>query len=349
MQRICIKNFKVVKDADIEIMTRMRYTFFYCGLVLLSLIYSPPLLACDVLVVMSYHEDMPRVQEIRQGIEEVLQERCQTHYAYLDARQALQAAPAKAQQAFEFYQELQPDGVIAVDNEAQQLFVVPYLKDKVATPVIFCGVNMSAEDYGYPASNLTGVMERLHIAESIAFVQQLDMSIRTIGVLMKAGQKANDIWAQMEAEADMYSATLLPPRMVTTLSEAVQATRELREQSDALFLASLDSLRADDGTPLTAQKCIPSIADTFGKPLLGPNERPLQFGALCAVVEIVEEQGSTAASMLLQIFDGTPIAELPIVQNRKGKRMLNVTRLKALGIKPKPHVLQGVEFIQSQP
>ena len=41
------------------------------------------------------------------------------------------------------------DGVIAVNDNAQKMFVFPYLKDLVKTPVMFCGVNADTKKYGY--------------------------------------------------------------------------------------------------------------------------------------------------------------------------------------------------------
>ena len=109
-----------------------------------------------VLVVMSYDETYPFEAEMREGIEAALADLCEMTYCYMNTKKHFEGGPQKAKEAYALYQELQPDGVIAADDDAQAMFVVPYLKDQVKTPVMFCGVNAQPEKYGYPASNVSG-------------------------------------------------------------------------------------------------------------------------------------------------------------------------------------------------
>ena len=66
------------------------------------------------------------------------------------------------------------------------------------------------------------------------------------------------------------------------------------------------------------------------------------------MVKTGQEQGQTAAKMLLKAMQGTPLSEIPITRNYKGKRVINVTVMEALGIKPKPIVLLGAELVRTQ-
>ena len=97
--------------------------------------------ACNVLVVMGYHEELRLSQELKDGIDQVLTEQgCEVTYQYLDVLRHPETVEAKAQEAFETYTSLQPDGVIAANDDTQVSFVVPFLKDQVTTPVVFCEV-----------------------------------------------------------------------------------------------------------------------------------------------------------------------------------------------------------------
>ena len=51
-----------------------------------------------------------------------------------------------------------PDVVIASDDNAQKYVIVPYYKG-TNQPVVFTAVNWDASAYGYPASNVTGMIE----------------------------------------------------------------------------------------------------------------------------------------------------------------------------------------------
>ena len=138
-----------------------------------------------VLVVMSYGKTYAWENEIREGIERVLETNSVIHFVYMDTKNHLDKGFEKAQEAYDLYKQFQPDGVIAADDNAQTMFVVPYLKDKVSTPVMFCGVNADPLEYGYPASNVSGISERIHIGESLAFAQQLVPSIRKVVYMQK--------------------------------------------------------------------------------------------------------------------------------------------------------------------
>ncbi len=52
--------------------------------------------------------------------------------------------------------------------------------------------------------------------------------------------------------------------------------------------------------------------------------------------------------MLMKAMQGTPVSEIPVAKNHKGKRLLNVTVLKNLGIKPDLAVLQGSEIVKTK-
>ena len=140
----------------------------FSGLLACSLFYASSALAEErfkVLVVFSYEQDYLWEVEIREEIEKVFSPYADLTFFYMNTKVALENGSEKAVEAFSLYQQLQPDGVIAVDDNAQSLFVVPYLKNRVSTPVIFCGVNADPKAYGYPAENVSGILERYHFEE----------------------------------------------------------------------------------------------------------------------------------------------------------------------------------------
>ncbi|HAO21668.1 MAG TPA: ABC transporter substrate-binding protein [Desulfobacteraceae bacterium] len=300
-----------------------------------------------VLVVMSYEEDFLWCKEIKQGIDNVLGKTCEIRYTYLNTRHSLEAT-AKVQEVYKLYQEFQPHGVIAADDNAQTMFIIPYLKDKVKIPVMFCGVNEEAEKYGFPASNVSGVLERPHFAESIAFVQQMVPTVKTVGYIWGNHATAKGFHQQVQKEKDDYSAKSVDFKFVNTMDEAIESVKDLKTKCDAIFVDILRGIKDKDGKPLDEDYIVPILAKTFGKPVLTANAYMMRFGALCAVVKTGNEQGETSANMLLKAMNGTPVSQIPITKNYQGKRMINVTALKALGITPKPAALKGAELVKTE-
>lgn len=300
-----------------------------------------------VMVVMSYHEDMPWVKEIREGITDILGSICEIRYSYLDTRNHPDMGKQKTEEALALFRDFQPDGVIAADDNAQSLFVVPYLKDKVKTPVIFCGVNADPVDYGYPAANVSGVLERAHLRESIALILQLDPGVKNMGYMARDSLTAQGMFQVIQSESDTYPARSVSYKLPATLAEARSMAREMRETCDALFLVALEGIPDEQGRPLTEKEVIPEIAKIFGKPTTSPDAFNVKYGLLCAVTKTGQEQGKLASKMLVSAMDGTPVTEIPITQNRLGKRLINVTVMKELGIKPNHSALIGVELVRT--
>jgi ABC-type uncharacterized transport system substrate-binding protein len=301
-----------------------------------------------VLVVMSYEETYPWCQEIKEGIERVLGEVADIRYFYMNTKVDLEGGPQKAQEASKLYQEFQPDGVITVDDNAQTMFVMPYLKDVVDTPVMFCGVNANPEKYGYPASNVSGILERGHIRESIVFVQQIVPSITTIGFMMKESPTGQAVLENVQQEAAQYPAQVVAFKIPKTLEEAVVMAQELQTQVDALFFETMEAMPTADAKTLSEREIIARVAAVFGKPTISDYENRLKGGALCAVVKTGQEQGGTAAEMLLKAIQGTPVADIPITRNQYGRRIVNVDAMKALNIKLKPELARGIELVKTE-
>ncbi len=301
-----------------------------------------------VLVVMSYESDFPWVVEIKEGIDFVLKDTCEIQYFYLNTKKNFKGGKKKAKEAYDRYLNFQPDGVIAADDNAQSMFVIPYLKDKVKTPVMFCGINREPEKYGYPSVNVSGILERLHIGESIAFVQQLHPSIKTFGFIMKDSTSSKGVLRQIEKQSSIYPAKFIAFKHPKTLVDATSMAEELKKHCDILFMASMEGVVDINGSPLEDSEIMPVVARIFGKPTITSNSYNVKFGALCAVVKTGQEQGSTSAGMLLKAMQGTPVSQIPITINRRGKRIINVTAMKELGIKAKPIILRGAELVRTE-
>jgi ABC-type uncharacterized transport system substrate-binding protein len=301
-----------------------------------------------VLVVMSYHETYSWGKEIKEGIDSVLSGVSEVKYVYLDTKNNISGGAEKAAKIHELYRKLRPDGVIAADDAAQSLFVVPYLKDKVQTPVMVCGVNDDPSVYGYPAANVSGILERGHFAESLSLLRQMVPSVKTFCSVMKDDDTSRGDFRQMMQGARGYSARFVTARFPKTFPEAVAMTEEIRGRCDALYLSVMEGLPAADGTPLSSRDVIPVLVRAFGKPTFSGTSNNLQFGVLCSVIKTGQEQGSTAARMLLKVMRGKPVSGSPMVVNREGKRVVNVSVMKRMGIRPRPIVLRGVEMITSE-
>ncbi|MDA8138861.1 MAG: ABC transporter substrate binding protein [Desulfobacteraceae bacterium] len=301
-----------------------------------------------VLVVMSYEEDYPWVKEIRDGLEPALSKAAQIKYFYMDTKTNWQGGPEKAKEALALFESFKPDGVIAADDDAQAMFVVPYLKNRVATPVVFCGVNAQASAYGYPASNVTGLLEREPMKQSLLLLQQLVPSVKRFGYISKNSPTDKAVELQLSEEKESYPIEYVGSRIIQTLKEARVVSEELKSKCDALLYVTMEGLPDENGHPLTDKEIMPVIAHAFGKPVITNALYRVKYGALSAVVKTGEEHGRMAAELLLSAMRGKPVAKIPITQNRFGQRIINIDVMRSLGIQPKPELIRSALLVRTE-
>lgn len=329
-------------------MKKQQLTILLC---LLSLVFSSFSFAADrhrVLVVMSYEENNPWCQEIKQGIESVLGPNSDISYVYMDTKVNFDGGQAKADHAYERYKIMRPDGVITVDDNAQHMFVTPYLSNIVDTPVMFCGVNAEPEKYGFPSKNVSGSLERGHVRESIAFTKQLKDAINNVCFIVKDSPSGTALKRQVEGESESYLANVNHFILASKLSELGKLKATLNKDCDAIYIDSLEGIEDGKGNALNHRQVFVQLENIYNGPFIGANKYHVDQGALSAVVKTGQEQGEGAAHLLLKAMTGTPVSELPVTRNYRGRRIINVTTMEKLGIKPRPIVLRGATLVKTQ-
>ena len=117
-----------------------------------------------VLLIFSYHPEHPWVIEETRGAEDILKNKgVETEKFYLDTKRNTSAEWKKkvSEEAVKKIEKFKPDLVIVFDDNACELVAMKYAGKSL--PFVFCGMNGDPEDYGFPAENIAGVVERQHI------------------------------------------------------------------------------------------------------------------------------------------------------------------------------------------
>ena len=332
-------------------MSMKRAFLLLFATVIVCCLVEPTLLnakAFKVFVVMSYEKENPWCQEIKEGIESALGESSKTSYFYMNTKVDYAGGPHKAKEAFEKYKTLNPDGIITADDNAQMMFVLPYLKGKLSVPLMFCGVNDEARKYGFPTSYISGSEERGHIRETIAFARQLSPAIKSVGFITKESPSGHALKQQIEQEKASYSLPVKAILLAKSLADIRGQASVLRNECSALFVLSIEGLLNDSNKPMNYREVTDHVKKLTSKPILGANSYHMSYGALCAVVKTGNEQGRAAGSMLLRAMHGTPVKNLKVTRNCNGRRYINVSEMRALGIKAKPYALLGAKLLRTK-
>ncbi|MCW8885225.1 MAG: hypothetical protein OQK12_08205 [Motiliproteus sp.] len=328
-----------------------KHSLCYLPYLCLALLLATPSWASErfkVVVVMSYEENNPWCQEIKQGIDSVLADTSDIEYIYMDTKVNFAGGQAKADQAFERIKQTQPDGIITADDNVQKMLVVPYLKNQTQTPVMFCGVNANPSAYGYPADNVSGILERGHIRESIAFLKQLKESIAKVCFLAKDSPSGLALKRQVKAEESSYLAKNNGFYLTQSTDQIKQQADTLNAKCDAIYIDSLEGIMDSAGNPLNHLQVFAALEAAYKGPIIGANKYHVDQGALSAVVKTGQEQGEEAAKLLLKAMQGAPVSELPITRNFRGRRIINITTMERQNINPRPIVLRSASLVSMQ-
>ena len=288
-----------------------------------------------ILYINSYHEGYAWSDSIVSGLHEVLDGTgVELKIVSLDTKRNPdvafgEEAGVKAKAEIEAYK---PDVVIASDDNAQKYVIVPFLKG-TDLPVIFNGVNWDASAYGYPTSNITGMIE----------VELPDQMIELLKGYAKGG-RLGYITVDTETErkvVDIYNQRFfdgqLKPYWVKTQDEFKSAFLAAQNEVDILFMGN------NAGADRWDQAEMEKFVLENGKIPSGSINSWMAPYSLLTLAKSPEEQGEWSAKAALNILDGTPVSSIPVTENKKGKLILNLVLAEKLGVVFAPSMLKNAE------
>lgn len=301
-----------------------------------------------VLVVHSYHHEYEWVATVNRGIEmAILPSNTTVEYYYMDTKRHTDAAwmQKAGQEVMTLIDEWQPDVVLTVDDNAQEC-VGRHLVGRERPAVVFCGVNAEAEAYGYPASNVTGVLERLHFNESLAFFKKLCPAARRVVLLSDDSSTSRGVvnYVKTLPKGVLEVVDMVMP---ATFKEWKQAVEYYGDQVDAIAVYTYHTVKPDEGEQLSMvpREVMEWTVQNSKVPIIGFLVFSVDDGSLCGVLESGVEQGQLAGQMAVEILNGKRPADLPIVIGIHGQTMVNMKMADRLGLKLDPEVLGQANMI----
>jgi hypothetical protein len=286
-----------------------------------------------ILWINSYHEGYPWSDGIEAGLHEVLDGTgVELKIVQMDTKRNPdeafgQSAGMKAKAEIEAFQ---PDVVIASDDNAQKYLIVPYLKG-TQVPVIFNGVNWDASAYGFPTSNVTGMIE-VELPDQLVDLLKAHAEGDRIGYLTidtETERKVVDTYNQRFFDGQMQ------PYWVTTQDEFKTAFLAAQQEVDILFMGN------NAGSDTWDEEGMKEfVLRNTTVPTGSINDWMAPY-TLLTLAKSAKEQGVWSAQAALQIFDGTPVSEIPVVENKKGEMIVNLELADKLGVVFAPSLLKN--------
>ena len=284
-----------------------------------------------ILFVNSYHKGYPWSDGIYQAIETTLKGKgIRLMQFEMDTKRhpSEQSKRSAAEKARVLIGNFKPDVVIASDDNASKYLIVPFYKN-TKLPIVFCGVNWDATEYGFPTENITGMIE----------VQLIDQILATLKKYAKGDRigfiKGDDLSARKEAAFYEKRFNIkIDKRFVKTYAEWERAYVDLQKGTDMILVGNTESI--PDWNPEAARQFVEANTAVPS----GNWDKWMKDYALVTFATVPAEQGQWAAGAALRILDGTSPGDIAVVTNKKAEIYRNMRIAKELNI------IFPIEFIR---
>ena len=273
----------------------------------------------QVFYVNSYHKGYPPSDEVFAAISQVFDsvQGIQLESFFLDAKQnpSLETINENVALVLEEIQKFKPDLVIVSDDDAVKYLVVPYLKD-TKTPVVFCGVNWSANQYGLPATNVTGMLEVLPLKENLQQVKLFNPDARKMLILSENSTSEQNNKALLDT---LFRSSGFDPsyELVNEFADWKTAFIVANQNFDLIYLPTNGSVKNWDKA-----EAIETVSQHIKVPVITCDDFMMPY-CVFGMTKVASEQGEWAAKTAIEILNGKAVGEIPLVRNRQSKAFLN--------------------------
>ena len=307
-------------------------------IILFSFYLSTQAHANKCLFISSYHTGYAWSDGVEQGLRETLFGKCELKQFNMDTKRNKneEAKKKAAQKAIELIESWKPDVVITADDNAAKYLIKPFFKDH-KLPFVFCGINWNVDEYSFPYSNTTGMVEVAPIDALFNKAKDiLDYPAKAIYI------GANTLTEQKNLkrfqQAAQIHAVSLDYRLVNSRQEWLDAYRSA-QKFDFIVIGSHSGINDWN------EKIVVEFVKSSTKKLSLTNHGWMMPYTLLGLVKVPEEQGEWAGLAALEILRGTKPIDIPIVSNRRWDILLNSSVLEQSGININDSLLRKAKKI----
>ena len=233
----------------------------------------------------------------------------QTHD--LDALRDPAALPRNADRAAVAIRAFRPNLILAFGDEAMRHVVVPYFRAG-PTPVLFCGVDWSADAYEVPNKFVTGMLETPPVEETIALVKTGAPTIKRLFVLAEdtPRERANRRFLDPIYWKSGLSTTY---GLVSDFEHWKRAFGWANRNADVIFFISKAAIRNWE-----EEQAIAHIREHIRVPVFCCDRSMIRY---CVVgrVPVAAEGGEWLAVQALRILGGTKPEAIPLARNTQSR------------------------------
>ncbi len=277
------------------------------------------------LFVSSYHQGYAWSDGVERGLRAALEGRCDLRQFDMDTKRLKSEAEKqrKALEAKAVIESWNPDIVITADDNAAKYLIQRYYRD-AEMPFVFSGVNWTVEAYGFPYSNVTGMIEIAPIEPMFDRAEEVSPGIRR-AFYIGADTLTEEKNLKRFQEATKRRGIQLEFALAGTMKDWMAAYREAQAH-DLIIMGSNAGINDWD------VEQVRSFVGTTAKRLSVTNHYWMMPYTMVGITKVAEEHGEWAGQTALRILGGMTPGEIPIVANSRRDIWINPEVLSAADI-----------------
>jgi len=211
--------------------------------------------------------------------------------------------------------------------------------------IVFCGMNGTPGEYGLPAVNITGVIERLPHEPSISLLKRLVPDVKKAAIL--SDNSATSQKNVLEMKKSTWPIEIYEFYSTDDFSAWKSKVLEFQSKVDAIGILGYATIKEKgQGTNLPQKDVMKWTVENNRLPEFTFLDFAVRDGALCGVTQSGYEQGRAAAQMAVRILAGEKPRDISVECPQDGVPMINETRAKHLNLQIPADLIKDVEIVR---
>jgi len=282
-----------------------------------------------IVYVNSYHQGHPPSDQITDGLMESLPvDSFEVIAHFMDTKQnsSQDYIENRAAGLLDSIKNENPDLLVVSDDNAVKYLVQPHFQDQ-DLPVVFCGVNWSADQYGLSQNNITGILELLPVGEVMATMQSYYPSMQKLLVLNEnttTSRKTKPILDTLMNRLGIEVTHVL----VDDFESWKASFEEGNRFYDIIYLQTHGAIKN-----WNHDEALKFINLHIKVPLVTCEDHMMPY-SIFGMTQVSREQGTWSAETAKKILQGTQPSEIPVSRNQLVNIWFNPTLAEKVGFKP---------------
>ena len=140
----------------------------------------------NVLILHSYHQQFKWATDITEGIESVLEDKCNLQVQYMDTKRQFDEEYQKILFDLIYHKHKKHNYQVIISSDNNALDFLRKYHDTIfgTTPIVFCGVNYAVPDDFKEFENITGVSEEVDIEKNFQLIKKLQPKAENLYVIV---------------------------------------------------------------------------------------------------------------------------------------------------------------------